>query len=268
MRPRFNPTLALITLLVALAPPARATTIHLTAQDPAGVGSIGDPVTRGVPIAQPATASSVRWALFDGSTEIPVQTVVLPGVRNSWLLLDFRSTVGSGATKTYTLISRNPTATASPALNITETPGKITVTTGPLKVEVNKLLFNLFETVWLDKNHNGGFSTSEKVVLPTIADNLPLVTADNARKLGRRLPLSVSWDDKGPLRATLRVDGFYGDSLVPTDTLLYYTTRMTFYAGQQYVTVQHLIRNSFHAYERYVKVKSAKLLIGTNGAIT
>jgi len=49
------------------------------------------------------------------------------------------------------------------------------------------------------------------------------------------------------------VDGYYGNPSVPTDTLLLYTTRITFHAGQTYVTVQHLIRNSFHAYERYVK---------------
>src|SRR5262249_3795765 len=37
-------------------------------------------------------------------------------------------------------------------------------------------------------------------------------------------------------------------------------TRMTFYAGQSYVDVTHLIRNSFRPVSKYVKVKSARML--------
>src|SRR5262249_3402165 len=125
--------------------------------------------------------------------------------------------------------------------------------------------FNLFDEVWLDRNHDGVFdgaaSPTERLVKSTGSDNLPLVLAGGITRPGRRAPLRWSWEDRGPLRATLRVDGYYGDPGVVSDTLLYFTDRITFHAGQAYVTVDHLIRNSFRASERYVKVQSARLLV-------
>lgn len=240
---------------------ASATSITLTVQEPSGVARVNDPVTSGVPIATGDTSNV--WSLFDGTREIPVQTRVLFGIRNPWLLLDFKASVDASVTSTYTLLSQTPTVTASPALSIDDAgPSSITVTTGPLKVVIGKNPFNLFDGVWLDRNHNGVFSSSsERLVSSTTNDNLPLVLAGNGTRPGRRAPLRWSWEDRGPLRATLRVDGYYGDPGVRSDTLLYYTDRITFYAGQTYVTVEHMIRNSFHASERYVKVKSARLLV-------
>ena len=257
---------AALCFLIALAGAARANTTSLTftVQEPSGVMRLDDPVTSGVPIALGDTSSA--WALFDGFAEVPVQTKVLFGIRNPWLLLDFKVTLRGKAARTYYLISRPATVTASPALKIEETPsGSITVNTGPLKVVIGTSPFNLFDEVWLDRNHNGlfesGTSPSERLVSSTSKDNLPLVLAGDIARLGRRAPLRWSWEDRGPLRATLRVDGYYGDPKVVSDTLLYYTDRITFHAGQTYVTVQHLIRNSFAASERYVKVKSARLLV-------
>jgi hypothetical protein len=239
----------------------RATTISLAVDEPSGIARTADPVTSGVPIA-PADTLATSWALFDGATEIPVQTRVLFGVRTPWLLLDFQSSLNPGAKKIYTLVSQRPTVSASPALNIDDSSsGSITVITGPLKVQIGKSPFNLFNGVWLDRNHDGTFSSSEKLVTSTSSDNLPLLLAGDITRAGRRAPLRWSWEDRGPLRATLRVDGYYGDPNVVKDTLLYYTDRITFHAGQTYVTVDHLIRNSFHASERYVKVKSARLLV-------
>ena len=256
----------LLLTLAIFSPPAGATSITFTVQEPSGVARINDPVTSGIPIATGDT--SKVWALFDGAREIPVQTRVLFGIRTPWLLLDFKSSVDPAATKTYTLISQAPTVAASPALSIDDAAqSSIKVVTGPLRITVGKNPFNLFDGVWLDRNHDGSFGSSERLVSSTSSDNLPLVLADNTIRPGRRVPLRWSWEDRGPLRATLRVDGYYGDPGVVSDTLLYYTDRITFHAGQTYVTVDHLIRNSFHASERYVKVRSARLLVpGSNPA--
>jgi hypothetical protein len=262
----------LIIALVGATARARATSITLTVQEPSGIARLNDPVTSGVPIATTDT-SNVSWALLDGAREIPVQTRVLFGIRNPWLLLDFQASVAAGATRTYTLVSRPATVTASPALGIDDTgSGSITVVTGPLKVVIGRNPFNLFDQVWLDRNHNGAFesgtSPSERLVNSTSSDNLPLVLAGDLTRRGRRAPLRWSWEDRGPLRATLRVDGYYGDPNVPNDTLLYYTDRITFHAGQTYVTVEHMIRNAFRSSERYVKVRSARLLVpGSSPAV-
>jgi len=259
----------LVIALAGAAARASATSITLTVEEPSGIARVNEAVTSGVPIAT-ADTSNTAWALFDGFREIPVQTRVLFGVRNPWLLLDFQASVEADAVKSYTLVSRTPTVTASPALSIDDTaPGSITVVTGPLKVVIGKNPFNLFDGVWLDRNHNGIFDTgsspSERLVNSTGNDNLPIVLAGDITRSGRRAPLGWSWEDRGPLRATLRVDGYYGDPKVASDTLLYYTDRITFLAGQTFVTVEHRIRNSFRASERYVKVKSARLLVpGSN----
>src|SRR5262249_55107927 len=135
--------------------PSSATTITLTVQEPSGIDRVNDPVTSGVPIA-PEDTSNTAWALFEGSREIPLQTKVLYGIRTPWLLLDFQASMAFGRTRTYTLVSHAPTVTASPALRIDDgAPGSITVITGPLKVVISKSRFNLFDEVWLDRNHDG-----------------------------------------------------------------------------------------------------------------
>src|SRR5262249_32730568 len=237
-------TIGLLIALAGAAARARATSLTFTIEEPSGAVRLGDPVTSGIPIAASDTSSS--WALFDGLAEVPVQTRVLYGVRNPWLLLDFQVTLMGKIPRTYSLISRAPTVKASPALIIVDTvPGSITVNTGPLKVVIGTSPFNLFDEVWFDRNQNGvfesGTSPSEKMVSSTSKDNLPLVLVGDKIRTGRRAPLRWSWEDRGPLRATLRVDGYYGDPNVASDTLLDYTDRITFHAGQTYVTVQHLI---------------------------
>ena len=271
MRTNRLPTVVwtLAALFSWIAPSARATTVTLTVTDPSNLARINNPVTSGVPISPGDTLPTVQWRLIGPSGEIPVQTKALYGIRNPWLLVDFVASVGANGSATYTLESVAPSVTASPALTIDESnPSKIIVVTGPLKVVIGLNPFNLFDEVWLDKNHNGAFSDSnEKLVQVTTNDNLPLTPAGtDSMRVGRRTPTSWRWEDKGPLRATLRVDGFYGAPSVPADTLLRYTTRLTFYAGQRFVTVDHTIRNSFYLSERFVKVKSAKLLVGSQTA--
>src|SRR5262245_25067507 len=111
-----------IAMLVAsalTAAGARATVVSLTVDEPSGIARTDDPVTSGVPIT-PEDTLATSWALFDGATEIPLQTRVLFGIRTPWLLLDFQASLDPGARKTYTLVSQRPTVTASPALNINE----------------------------------------------------------------------------------------------------------------------------------------------------
>src|SRR5262249_37713963 len=106
----------------------------------------------------------------------------------------------------------------------------------------------------------GNYPSSGRVVNNSLADNFPLITADNVSWRSRHATTSMTWEDRGKLRATLRVDGYYSSTATSTDTLLQYTTRMTFYAGQSYGDVTHLIRSAFRATAKYVKVKSASML--------
>lgn len=257
---------AIVLALGALSLPVRAQTVdlNLSVQEPSTVARVGDPVTTGVPI--PLSAVGSQWKLLDGATEIPLQAKVLGGVRTPWVLLDFRSTQAANTPKTYRLLGSAPAVTPSPALSVTETSTQITVITGPLKVVVKKSTFNLFDQVFVDRVAPfGSFANSERIVNSTSTDNLPLVDAAGVSFAGRGTAIFTWEDAAGLMRRTLRVDGRYGSLSAP---LLYYTTRMTFYAGQSYVTVQHVIRNSFPLEERYVKVKSALLRVGSTNTVS
>jgi hypothetical protein len=261
----FSP-LRIVGLLAGLspfiAPGAFAQTIPLTVTENAGVSRASEPVTTGVPIA--ANQVGASWSLFDGSTEIPVQTTVLPGRTVPWLLLDFQTSLVAGQTRTLTLKPQFPAFLATQTITINETPLQITVTTGPLRTQLSTSDFNLLDNVWIDRDGSGTFGSSEQVVRATSSSNLTVRDAATSTVFsGRGQPRSVVWEYRGPLRATLRVDGGYVSG---PDTLLTYTTRMTWYAGQTYVRIEHVIRNSLPLRERYVKLSSALLLAGATAA--
>ena len=126
--------LALATL--GSAPVLAATgPVPLTVREWAGVARTGEPVTTGVPI-EPADVGS-SWALFDGTTEIPLQTTVLPHRSCPWLLLDFQATLNSGEARSFTLRPQAPTAAHARPIVISETSSKITVTTGLLRTDLS-----------------------------------------------------------------------------------------------------------------------------------
>lgn len=239
---------------------AHATTVNLTVQEPTGTARTAEPVTSGVPIA--LTDTGLSWKLMDGATEIPLKTQVLSGVRNPWLLLDFQTDLSANQTKTLQLVSQTPAVNPNPVLTFTEDATSITVATGKIQVLVKKNTFNLFDTVWFDGNGNGSYANNERVLTTAgnNPDNLPLVDNANTTYQGKGTPTAVTWEYKNSLRAVLRIDGVYGNVQI-----LKYTTRITFYAGQSYVMVDHLIRNSQQYEERYVKVRSAKLRLGLAG---
>ncbi len=255
--------LLLVAAGIARVPGARAQppgtgVITLTVTEHGGVDRAGAPVTSGVPV--PAELAGGAWALFDGPTQVPLQTTLLPARGAPWLLLDFQTTLAAGATRTYTL--RPQFATAAPATPVTvvEDAQRITVTTGPLRVEVGRQDFNLVDRAWLDRDGDGQFAGGEQVVFPAAGANLTARAAGGALDhVGRGRPSRIEWEDRGPLRATLRVDGAF---TLGTDTLLHYTTRLTWWAGRSVLRIEHVLRNSLAARERYVKLSSARLALG------
>lgn len=252
-------------VIVASAVPDLAVTVT----DWSNINRTNEPVTAGIPV--PTTAIGLPWALYDGAQQIPLQTTDLPGRKTPWVLLDFQSTISAGATKTYTLKQQTPTANPDQPVVITENANQITVSTGPIRTQLSKTSFNLFDTVWRDQNADGVFEAGETVVSP-LADNLTITDTSIANG-GTELEYSavvqatdIEWEYQGPLRATLRIEGRYENPLstLPNQTLLFFTTRLTWYAGQTQVKIDHLLRNSFAAKEHWAKLASAKLNAGTS----
>ncbi len=240
------------------APPGVAEIVSLTVRDYSGVDRTNEPVTTGIPIAPDRTGAA--WALFDGAQEIPVQTTILPNRTVPWLLLDFQTSLGAGVTRTLTLKEQGPTASPSSPVTITEDAQRITVTTGSLRTEISRTEFNLLDQVWFDRDGDGQFRATEQIVYPTSGSNVAAHDAGGDLDYpGRGQPHRIEWEYRGPLRATLRVDGAYARG---ADTLLDYTTRLTWWAGQTSLRIEHVLRNSLAARERYVKLSSARLAIG------
>jgi hypothetical protein len=253
--------LAALCLLAWPGTAAAQTPIPITVTEYGNLTRVAEPVTSGVPIPTAQVASS--WALFDGAQEIPLQTTVLPGRSVPWLLLDFQTSLAPGQTRSFTLRAQSPAAAQATPVLVNETASTITVTTGRLRTIVSKTDFNLLDNVWYDRNGDGVFASGDVVVQPAIASRIT-ARAAGLDYSGRGLPQRVVWEYQGPLRATLRVDGAYTRSGV---TLLDYTTRLTWHAGQTSVLIEHVLRNSLAAQERWVKISSARLDLA-GGAVT
>jgi exo-rhamnogalacturonan lyase-like protein len=269
MHPRHRHLAWLVLWLVGLSPiaargePAAAPldpqTITLTVTEHGFVDRTNEPVTTGVPILTSQVSAS--WALFDGLQEIPLQTTVLPSRNLPWLLLDFQTSIAGGLSRVLTLRQRAPTVSPPQPVVITENALQITVTTGPLRTQLSKIDFNLLDDVWLDRNGNDLYESGEQVVRPSATSNLTVQQAGTGTVFtGRGVPQQMVWEYRGPMRATLRIDGAYTNG---SNTLLNYTTRLTWRAGQSDVRIEHVLRNSLAAQERYVKLSSARLLMGS-----
>ena len=240
-------------------PAVAAEPLPLTVREYGGVARVNEPVTTGIPISPDQVGAS--WSLFDGAREIPLQTTVLPHRVTPWLLLDFQTTLSANEARPFTLLQQAPTVSPPQAVVIAETADRITVTTGRLRTEISRITFNLLDRVWFDLNANGSFGSSEQIVAVRTASNLIAHDAGSNRDFaGRGPPSRVEWEYRGPLRATLRVEGAYTSG---SDTLLGWTTRLSWYAGQSYVRIDHVLRNSLPARERYVKLSSARLRVGS-----
>lgn len=242
-------------------------TVPLTVREPAAVARTNGTVTSGVPL--PTGTTETSWALFDGATEIPVQTRLLPGIRTPWVLVDFQTSLTANEAKTYELRAQAPTAVSSTPISITENASTATITTGPLRVAISKTTYNLLDDAWLDRDGNFTFDESEHIITATTNDNLPLITGTTSGSIpgavltGRGTPTSLSWETSGPLRSVLKVDGEYINNGTP---FIHFTDRLTFTAGSAVVRIERVLRNSYALEERYVKVQSSKLILGGNGA--
>ncbi len=250
--------LGLCSLNLTAAPGvAQAMEIPLSLEEPDGVARISEPLSSGVPLP-PGTQIST-WSLWDGASEIPVQVTQLPG-RSRWILVDCQVNLQPSERKT--LILRDQTASATPPnpLQYTEDAISSSITTGPLQVVISKTAFNLFDRVAVDRDGNGIFSQDEQIA-STSPTNVSIVDASTGSTFAAAgAPDRVTWEYRGPLRASLRIDGHYSKSSTP---FISYTTRITFYAGQTYLKVEQLLRNSYQTNERPVKISSATLEVGS-----
>lgn len=214
---------------------------------------VDEPVTSGVPIPQSSQLLNVsQLRVLDAANQpVPAQFRVLgrwgSGPDDTtrpirWLEVHFAADVPASATATYQL-DVGGSGNAPAALQATQLADAITVTTGPARFRIDRNNFDLFDTVWIDLDANTIFADEERIVLPNAENSLEnglfVRQGGTEFRSNREAPQSVVLEEAGPLRAVVRAEGFH--SATNDDDLLRYVTRLTFYAGQSYVSVNHTI---------------------------
>ncbi len=224
--------------------------VSLTVEEPVGVERQYAPVTSGICLPRGRFPENQHFSLFDGDTEIPLQTTPLVVERDGslrWVLLDFQLNIGPNEAKQLTLLAQPNHVKPKTTIQVTETQNSVTINTGPLMFVVSKTKpFTIFDTV----SANGKPIVTEGV--------LEYVDAKTGERYIAGIPQKTSLEYSGPLRVTVRVDGTYeGDG----DCQLKYITRITAWAGHSDVRVQHILANSNGEQVYHVNLKSASLTL-------
>jgi exo-rhamnogalacturonan lyase-like protein len=251
---RFHVLTLLCAALVSVGT-AAAVEVPVSVSEPRGVARENQPATGGIPFKAGQVKDVAELALVDADGKaVAAQFTVLDRYADGsvrWVLVDFLCSVPAKGVAKYTLKTgvKNP-APKSP-LKITQTALSVAFDTGAVSFTVSKIEFKLIENVKV-----GGKVVASKGLVDLANCELEEKTVGKSRKArkastikdgGETFPCKagtaarVTWEYKGPVRATLRVDGNYIGKGGPK---LSYTTRITAWAGCASVRVEHSIRNS------------------------
>ncbi len=221
--------------------------VKVTVAEPAGIARRAEPAVGGVPFKKGQVKDVSELALFTkGGQPVPAQFSRLAGYEDGsvqWALVDVPVNLPAGG-KAEFVVKKGRAVPPGKPLVIRETGNTMTVDTGSAKFTVDRTKLSLLESVEL-----GG----KKVAGPGSAQLID--PAGKVFKAGR--PSKVSWEYKGPVRATLRLDGSYVDGT--GKAFIFYTTRLTFFVGLSTVRVKHSLRNSLATAGFDAKIKEATL---------
>jgi exo-rhamnogalacturonan lyase-like protein len=246
--------LSIVALLAGTAGRSSGVEVALSVKEPAGIARKAQPATGGVSFKPGEVKSGKQLLLLDsGGKPVPAQFTVMARHADGsvqWVLVDVLADVAAKGEARFTL----KTGTGNPAppqpLKIIESGSNVTIDTGVARLTISKNRFGLFELVEVGgvKMVTGGEVKAQTVeVTGRKIDKRGRNTAHFKKKGGRTFNLEGArvrrtvWEYKGPLRATLRLDGDYKtDGGQP----LSYTARITAWAGSGAVRVRFSLRNS------------------------
>ena len=230
--------------------------VTVSVVEPAGVGRKAEPASGGIPFMKGQVKSVDDLALFaeDGKPVAAQFTKLAPYEDGSvqWALVDALVDIPASGKLEFVVKSGKAQAPEK-ALTYSESDTTITVGTGVATFAVSKSAFNVLESVRLGSRAVAGPGSLE-------------ITSADGKVFRAGKPSRVSWEYRGPIRATLRVDGDYCDE--GGSTFISYTTRLTFWASSALVRVEQSIRNSNPKEGDDVKIKSAKVSLGFSGERT
>ncbi|MBN1579560.1 MAG: hypothetical protein JXA89_02570 [Anaerolineae bacterium] len=216
------------------APPA-PTSLNLRLQvvNPANTDSGVEPVTSGVPLPHDLNITDPAQLQLVNTDGAPIMAQFTPLARWGgapddeskpirWLLIDFQAAVCAGATGHYFLQEGGPGPTPPSPLTVTDDADSVVIDTGAAQFRISK--------------------RDGRLVTPGLSE--PLYARAHAAGVeyttGGDVTIHVAL--QGPLRASVHVKGAYRDT--DGSSLLDYTTRFWFYAGQSAVRLFHTVENN------------------------
>ncbi|NLC80167.1 MAG: hypothetical protein GX748_03180 [Lentisphaerae bacterium] len=253
-------------IVLRTAPPkwkgaAKRETVPLTVMNPSADALSQWPVTCGIPFPRRALDSirHIRLLAPDG-TEQPLQAASQarwPDGSVKWALLSFRADVPMSNTAAYAFEYGDKVKPASPRNKVTvdDSSANVVVSTGPIRLVLDRKSLALPGQVWLDKNGDCLFSDDEllcggKPGLGTLVD-----TAGTAfTTLGTLDDIVV--EERGPERAVIWAKGHHvaqGGS-----KSFAFECRLMAYAGQKFVRVFYTFENDVTASE-FTSLRSLSL---------
>ena len=166
-----------------------------------------------------------------------------------WVLIQFNAPLKANCKAVYQVafgneVSRRAGATT---LQMTWTNDSITVITGPLKAVIDKKKFNLLKEVWIDRNNNGKFDSSEQIG-GFSGDGLLLIDEKIKSFSSAALPPNkISVEENGPEKIVLKIEGRYGSGV---SAYMTYNVRLGFKRNSPEVemSISHIdtwIKNEF-----------------------
>jgi hypothetical protein len=200
-------------------------------------------ISFGFPFAQGSVFSTECIRVTDGATELPAQATAMslwPDDSLRWVLIDCITPLGAGERRSLSVEFGSSIARAGipNAVQVGSGTGPISITTGPMRVEVGAEPFRMLGSVWLDTDADGRFSEAERLASSAGAE---LIDADGSLFTAGAATMRVEL--AGPLKTVLRFEGPYVDGT--GRELFSHITRLTFVAGSTTIGVSHTLVDTY-----------------------
>lgn len=222
------------------------------------------PVSSGIPFPRGALKSLDHLKLVDkAGKEVPAQFSSLalwPDESQKAVLVTF---VAAPKVSAYVLLYGDGVArgTYATGLSVVESPARVEITSGPVRLSLNKSGFTLFEQAWVDRNENGRFEADEMVIAK--GGEIFLVNAFNKAEYSSARFSGVNYliEERGPLRAVVKVTGKL--QAADGDRLTDFIVRISAYAGMGVVRMDYTLVDTRE--EKDVEAKRDKLALSVSG---
>jgi len=233
----------------------------------AGGGFTGTyPISTGLPLPRGLLESADKIALFQGKRRVPCQKTVRKtwdrGHSICWVGLDFLAEYEDGQPSDYriTIAKRPSRSKVRKPLEVVEEENRVEITTGPARFVWTLEGKGLPSAAWFDANGDGRFADAEQVVKAGPGDGAYWVASSVA---GGRCDLTGDLtfriEESGPLKAVLRVDGWY-EGARDGERNCRATIRYAAFAGQPRLRMDHTFVITFD--DRKERIRDIGLRLG------